>query len=301
MLNGLINVYKEPGYTSMDVCAVLRGITGQKKIGHTGTLDPSAEGVLPICLGNATKLCDMLESKKKEYVATFMLGKKTDTLDITGEVLEERKPRASKEDIEAAIKTFIGGYEQVPPMYSAKFINGQRLYELARKGQTVERKPVFVDIYDIKIEEADLPYVTIRVLCGKGTYIRSLCEDICEKCGELGVMTKLIRTAVDHFTSDKALTIKQLETVRDEGRLSEVVIPTEDAFSDLPRFMVKPDFRKAIDNGNKLKLSMIKEYVSLKDGDRCRISNDEGTFMGVYYYEEKERALKPFKMFLEIK
>ena len=300
MYNGILNVYKEPGYTSLDVCAIMRGITGQKKTGHTGTLDPSAEGVLPVCLGNATKLCDMLEGKKKEYVATFMLGKKTDTLDITGEVIEEREPRATEDDIREAIKSFIGGYDQIPPMYSAKFVNGQRLYELARKGQVIERKPVFVDIYSIDVEEMNLPYVTVRVLCGKGTYIRSLCEDIAKKCGELAVMTKLVRTKVADFSSEKALTIKQLEAVRDEGRLSEVIIPTEEAFSDLPRFKVKKEFRKAIDNGNKLKLSMIEEYVNTEGLDKCRIANDEGTFMGVYYYDREERVLKPFKMFLEV-
>ena len=123
MINGIINVYKQKGYTSFDVCAVMRGILGQRKVGHTGTLDPDAEGVLPVCVGNATKLCDMLTDKSKEYVATFVLGIKTDTLDISGTVLEERKPTVSEEDLRAAINSFIGGYEQLPPMYSAKKID----------------------------------------------------------------------------------------------------------------------------------------------------------------------------------
>ena len=194
MINGIINVYKQKGYTSFDVCAVMRGILGQRKVGHTGTLDPDAEGVLPVCVGNATKLCDMLTDKSKEYVATFVLGIKTDTLDISGTVLEERKPTVSEEDLRAAINSFIGGYEQLPPMYSAKKIDGKKLYEIARSGKEVERKAVFVEIKDIETMNISYPYVTIRVSCGKGTYIRSLCEDIGNKCGELACMTSLKRT-----------------------------------------------------------------------------------------------------------
>ena len=300
MYNGIINVYKEPGFTSFDVCAVMRGITGQRKIGHTGTLDPAAEGVLPICLGSATKLCDMLEGKRKEYVATFMLGKRTDTLDITGTVLEEKTYSVSEEELKIAINSFVGGYDQVPPMYSAKSINGQRLYDLARKGKVVERKPVFVDIYEIEIMSMDLPNVTVRVLCGKGTYIRSLCEDMAAKCGELAVMTSLKRTAVSSFTADKALKIKEIEQLRNEGRLNDIILPTEEAFIDIPKFTVKKDFRKLIDNGNKLQSFMVEEQVSLSDGANVRIANDEGTFVGVFTYNETTRELKPFKMFMEL-
>ena len=207
MLNGLINVYKEPGFTSFDVVAVMRGITGQRKIGHTGTLDPSARGVLPICLGNATKLCDMLNDKKKEYVATFMLGKSTDTLDDSGTVLEEREVKATPEDIKEAAKSFVGGYEQLPPMYSAKWVDGKRLYELARQGIEVQRKPVFVDIYEIEILDISLPVVKMKVLGGKGTYIRSLCVDIAAKCNELAVMTDLERTATGMFDLTTARTL----------------------------------------------------------------------------------------------
>lgn len=299
MYNGIINVYKEPGFTSFDVCAVMRGITGQRKIGHTGTLDPAAEGVLPICLGSATKLCDMLEGKRKEYVATFMLGKRTDTLDITGTVIEEREPRVSEEKLTETIMSFVGGYDQIPPMYSAKSVNGQRLYDLAREGKVVERKPVFVDIYEIEILSMDIPNVTVRVLCGKGTYIRSLCEDIAAGCGELAVMTSLKRTAVSNFTSDKALKIKDIEKIRDEGRLDEIIVPTEEAFKDIPRFTVKTEFRKLIDNGNKLASFMVEEDISLKDGDNARIANDEGQFVGVFTYNKRTNELKPFKMFME--
>ncbi|MCR5722192.1 MAG: tRNA pseudouridine(55) synthase TruB [Lachnospiraceae bacterium] len=298
MLNGIINVYKERGFTSFDVCALMRGIAGQKKVGHTGTLDPQAEGVLPICLGNATKLCDMLTDKTKEYVAEFVLGKRTDTLDIWGMVLEEREPVVSEDKLREAILSFVGGYEQLPPMYSAKKVDGKRLYDLARAGKEVARKPVFVDIHEIEILNIDYPKVTIRVSCGKGTYIRSLCEDIAAKAGELAVMTSLKRTRVAAFTADNALTLKDLQDLKDKGLLSTAVLPTDSAFPDYEALTVKKDFRKLIDNGNKLSLSMIDGKQNLNEGEIVRIYNDEKVFTGLYLFVKAENCLKPFKMFM---
>ena len=298
MLNGIINVYKERGFTSFDVCALMRGIAGQKKVGHTGTLDPQAEGVLPICLGNATKLCDMLTDKTKEYVAEFVLGKKTDTLDIWGTVIEEREPVVSEDKLREAILSFVGGYEQLPPMYSAKKVDGKRLYDLARAGKEVARKPVFVDIHEIEILNIDYPKVTIRVSCGKGTYIRSLCEDIAAKAGELAVMTSLKRTGVAAFTADNALTLKDLQDLKDKGLLSTAVLPTDSAFPDYEALTVKKDFRKLIDNGNKLSLSMIDGKQNLNEGEIVRIYNDEKVFTGLYLFVKAENCLKPFKMFM---
>lgn len=186
MIHGILNVYKEKGFTSHDVVAKLRGITGQRKIGHTGTLDPDAEGVLPVCLGRATKLCDMLTDRDKTYEAVLLLGRVTDTQDISGEVLETRDTSGlSRESVERAIEGFVGRYDQIPPMYSALKVNGRKLYELAREGKEVERKARTVWIYGIDILEADLPRVRMRVQCSKGTYIRTLCHDIGEKlqCG----------------------------------------------------------------------------------------------------------------------
>ncbi len=182
MIHGIINVYKEKGFTSHDVVAKLRGIVGQKKIGHTGTLDPDATGVLPVCLGKATKLCDLLTDKNKTYEAVLLLGKTTDTQDITGEVLEEKSTEAlTEEKVREAIEGFIGDYEQIPPMYSALKVNGKKLYELAREGKVIERKARPVKILDIQILEIDLPKVRMEVSCSKGTYIRTLCHDIGEK------------------------------------------------------------------------------------------------------------------------
>lgn len=298
MTNGLINIYKEKGFTSFDVVAVLRGIFGQRKIGHTGTLDPNAEGVLVVCLGNATKLCDMLTDKKKAYVATFMLGKRTDTLDITGEVLEERPFKATEEEVRKAILSFVGGYDQIPPMYSAKKVNGKKLYDMARSGAVIERKPVHVDIFNIEILDMDLPNVTIQVSCGKGTYIRSLCEDIGAKCGELSVMTSLKRIAVNEFTVDNAYTLDDLKILKSENKLEKAVIPTDVVFSELRKATVLPEKRKLIDNGNKLLLTDTDIDFSVNDSEELRIYNDEERFAGVYRYDQSEDMLKPFKMFI---
>ena len=299
MINGIINVYKEKGYTSFDVVAVMRGIAGQKKVGHTGTLDPDAEGVLPVCLGNATRLCDMLTDKKKEYVATFLLGKRTDTLDISGKVLEERTPVVSAKMLTESIKSFIGGYDQLPPMYSAKKIDGKKLYDLAREGKTVERKPSFVDIYDIEVLDMSLPYYTVRVVCGKGTYIRSLGEDIAAKCGELSVMTSLKRTMVSGFEVSNALTLSELTELKNQGLLNTVVMPTETAFNDLSLITVKEDFRKYIDNGNKLKPEFVTSDNTVGDGELVRVHKDDGSFTGVYKYNMEADEYVPFKMFME--
>lgn len=298
MINGLINVYKEQGFTSFDVVAVMRGIASQKKIGHTGTLDPMAEGVLPICLGNATKLCDMLTDKRKEYVATFLLGTKTDTLDITGTVLEEREPKVEKEELTNAIMSFVGGYDQYPPMYSAKKVEGKKLYDLARQGKEVARNACHVEIYDIEVIDMSLPYFTIKVLCGKGTYIRSLGEDIATKCGELATMTALKRTKVSEFSCEESYTLEQLKALKAEGKLESVVKPTEEALMDYPVCHVLKDFRKLIDNGNKMKMSQISEKLILNDGEWVRIRNDEDIFVGLFSYRKEEDTLVPVKMFM---
>lgn len=228
MIHGIINVYKEKGFTSHDVVAKLRGIVGQKKIGHTGTLDPDATGVLPVCLGKATKLCDLLTDKNKTYEAVLLLGKTTDTQDITGEVLEEKSTEAlTEEKVREAIEGFIGDYEQIPPMYSALKVNGKKLYELAREGKVIERKARPVKILDIQILEIDLPKVRMEVSCSKGTYIRTLCHDIGEKLGCGGCMESLIRTRVSTFRIEDAKTLDEIETLKQEGKLAELLVPIE--------------------------------------------------------------------------
>ena len=184
MINGLINVRKEADYTSHDVVAKLRGILHQKKIGHTGTLDPAATGVLPVCLGKATKVCSMIEDWVKGYETVLLLGVETDTEDMTGTILSEQEVEVSEEEIRKIIQGFVGDYAQIPPMYSAKKIRGRKLYELAREGITVEREAAAVKVFSIEIMEVCLPRVRMRVTCSKGTYIRSLCRDIGKDRGE---------------------------------------------------------------------------------------------------------------------
>ena len=200
MVNGILNVYKEKGYTSHDVVAKLRGIVGQKKIGHTGTLDPDAEGVLPVCLGRATKVCDMLTEKDKTYEAVLLLGKETDTQDISGTVLRVGETEGlTQEQVKDCVMSFVGEYDQIPPMYSALKVNGKKLYELAREGKTIERKSRKVEIKEIRILEMALPRVRMEVSCSKGTYIRTLCHDIGEKLGCFGCMESLLSTKVSRF------------------------------------------------------------------------------------------------------
>ena len=193
MYNGIINVYKEKGYTSFDVVARMRGICGQKKIGHTGTLDPDAEGVLPVCLGKATKVCDMLTDSDKVYRAVMQLGIETDTQDLTGTVLSACEvPVLTETEIRDVIRTFQGEIMQVPPMYSALKVNGKKLCDLARAGVTVERKARPVTIYEIRIERVELPEIELTVSCSKGTYIRTLCHDIGQKFGCGAAMKSLL-------------------------------------------------------------------------------------------------------------
>ena len=213
MVNGIVNVYKEKGYTSFDVVAKMRGIMHQKKIGHTGTLDPDAEGVLPVCLGKATKVCELLTDKDKIYEATLLLGVETDTLDISGKVLNEAAVDVSEEQICEAIHTFVGEIMQVPPMYSALKVNGQKLCDLARKGITIERKARPVHIFSIDILEINIPEVKIKIHCSKGTYIRTLCDDIGKKLGCYGCMKDLIRTKVSAFELVDSLKLEEIENM----------------------------------------------------------------------------------------
>lgn len=297
MYNGMINVYKEAGFTSHDVVAKLRGICKQKKIGHTGTLDPQAVGVLPVCLGSATKLCDMLTDKDKEYIAELLLGVTTDTQDMEGQILSEKPVTVTEEEVRTAIMSFVGEYAQVPPMYSALKVNGKKLYELARAGKEVERQARNVTIHEIEILEIALPVVKMRVLCSKGTYIRTLCTDIGERLGCGGAMKHLTRSRVGMFTLDKAMTLSELEALRDADTLKDIVVPVEDMFQNCPRVLVKPEFVRLLNNGNTLFSEQIQGEIQCKTGEQVRMCRDDGSFLGVYAYHEETKNYKPVKMF----
>lgn len=300
MINGIMNIYKEAGFTSHDVVAKLRGIVKQKKIGHTGTLDPDAVGVLPVCFGSATKLCDMMTDKTKEYEAIMRLGVKTDTQDLSGRVLEECKVCVGKEAVEAAIMHFVGGYEQIPPMYSALKVNGKKLYELARQGREVERQPRHVDILSINILEMNLPDVRFVVSCSKGTYIRTLCADIGDKLACGAAMAALKRTRVGSFKIEDAITLSKVQELAASGQCEDYVVAPDYIFMEYAGAVVKPEAENALANGNKLRLNQveIKDNCYLKDGDLIRIYNGRKVFKAVYCFVKKENILKPYKMFL---
>lgn len=227
-MTGIINVYKEKGYTSFDVVAIVRRLCKVKKVGHTGTLDPQAEGVLPVCVGRAaTRLAGIITDGGKSYQAELILGMTTDTGDHTGQVLTRSESIPPIQDILEAAKSFEGGYMQVPPMYSALKINGQRLYKLARAGQTVERAPRPVEISRINLLEGSGNRIWIEVDCGKGTYIRSLCEDIGAKLNCGGCMGDLIRTKSGPFTVESALRLSELESLIEEERFDSFLLPPE--------------------------------------------------------------------------
>ena len=303
MINGILNVYKEAGFTSHDVVAKLRGICRQKKIGHTGTLDPDAVGVLPVCLGNATRLCDMLTDKSKEYEAVLRLGAVTDTQDLSGTVLEEHPVTCSQEEAVAAILSFQGEYEQIPPMYSALKVNGKKLYELARAGKEVERAARSVQIHSLTILKIQLPEVTFRVSCSKGTYIRTLCHDIGQRLGCGGAMKSLKRTRVGAFDVEDALPLSRIQELADEGELEKYVIPVEEMFASCPRVVVKPEFERLIENGNAFYPGQILSRVEGKgceDGGNgwIRVCSGAGRFFGVYAFSEENGRYQPVKMFL---
>ena len=297
MYDGIINVYKEKGFTSHDVVAKMRGILGQRKIGHTGTLDPAAEGVLPVCAGKGTKLCDMLTDHDKTYRTVLLLGTETDTEDTTGTVLETKDTSGLTElAVKDAILSFIGDYDQVPPMYSALKIDGKKLYELAREGKTVERKARPVKIFDIRIEKMELPEVTMTVSCSKGTYIRTLCHDIGAKLSAGGCMKELLRTKVGRFEISESLTLGELQKLKEEGRLSEAVLPLEAVFKELPEILSETgELDKLLKNGNPFRSRAVKNVTG---GDMFRVYHSDGTFIGVFKYDEEKHMYYPEKIFL---
>jgi tRNA pseudouridine55 synthase len=299
MYNGIINIHKEAGFTSHDVVAKMRGILRQKKIGHTGTLDPQATGVLPVCLGSGTKLCDMLTDKDKEYVAELLLGVCTDTQDTTGQVLSERPVEVSEQEVREAICSFVGDYAQIPPMYSAIKVDGKKLYELARAGKEVERKARAVTILDIEILEMRLPVVKMRVVCSKGTYIRTLCADIGEALGCGGTMQSLVRTRVGQFTLEGAVTLTELERLRDADRVGEVLLPVDEVFGHCPALHIRKDVEKLLENGNPIYPGQTVEGEDYPDGMQVRFYRADDSFAGIYAYAEAKRQYQPVKMFLE--
>ena len=296
MIDGFINIYKEQGYTSFDVVAKLRGILKQKKIGHTGTLDPMAEGVLLVCLGSATKMCDLLTEKNKTYTCTMLLGKTSDTEDVTGKLTDVTDIYPDDQTVIETVMSFVGDYMQIPPMYSAIKVNGKKLYELARAGQVIERQPRPVTIHSIQIRSTDLQRVTFDVSCSKGTYIRSLCRDIGEKLGCGAVMERLIRTEVKGFTIEESLTLDAVEKARDDGTLMQHVLTTDKLMPDIPELHISAKGEKLLANGNKLSADSFVENQIYRD-TYVKVYDANDRFAALYEYSDEKRQYVPFKMF----
>lgn len=245
-MNGVLNIFKNKGMTSFDVVSRVRKIANEKKVGHTGTLDPEAEGVLPVCIGKATKIIDYIMDSEKGYSVKFKLGIKTTTYDLEGDIIEERDTSfLTEKEVEEAINSFKGEYSQVPPMFSALKKNGVRLYDLARKGIEVEREARNIKIYNIENINIELPYVSMDVTCSKGTYIRSLCYDIGEKLNVFATMTELKRFKTSFFTEDDSVNIDDLN----EENIKEHLISIEEALKNYPEIYLTKGYDKLIING----------------------------------------------------
>lgn len=282
-MNGVINVFKNTGMTSFDVVRIIKKLAGTGKVGHTGTLDPEASGVLPICIGKATKIIDYIMDSEKVYEVEFKLGLKTTTYDLEGDIIEEKDcSKLTEEMVIEVINSFKGQYSQVPPMYSALKQNGVRLYELARKGIEVHREGRLINIYNIEIESINMPYVTMKVTCSKGTYIRSLCYDIGEKLEVGGTMTKLKRSQTSKFNEEESVNIENLT----KENIEKYLISIEDALDTYDKLVVLNKFSDLLINGVKVfdKRFTKENYIS---GKLYRVYNEDEKFIGLGRGDEK--------------
>lgn len=283
-MDGVIVLNKPKGKTSHDMVYFIRKLTHIKRVGHTGTLDPMAEGVLPICIGKATKAADMLTASDKRYTAVLTLGKTTDTLDAEGEVTSESDVTCTEEQIRAAVGEFVGEIEQIPPMYSAIKKDGKKLYELAREGIEIERESRRVTIYSIDILKIEEKNVTIDVRCSKGTYIRTLCDDIGARLGCGAYMTSLVRTQSGMFSIENSYSPDELD-----GDISDKLIPTDRLFSHMKSVKVNDFLAGKVKNGVPLRLK------NLDEGGEYRVYDENGNFLCVSVYNGG--ALKMEKAF----
>lgn len=276
-MDGVISIFKNTGMTSFDVVRIIKKVSKTKKVGHTGTLDPEASGVLPVCIGKGTKIIDYIMNSDKVYEVEFKLGIKTTTYDLEGEIIEESNPSNIKnEEILEVINSFIGEYSQIPPMYSALKQNGVRLYELARKGIEVEREGRLIKIYNIEDIKIDNPKVTMKVTCSKGTYIRSLCYDIGEKLGVGAAMTKLKRTKTSKFSEEESINISDINS----ENINDFIISIEDALDSYDKLVVLNKYCRLLINGVRVfDKRFTKEKVEVEK--LYRVYDEDGKFIGL--------------------
>ena len=299
-MNGVLLIDKPKEFTSFDVIAVVRGLTGQRKAGHTGTLDPNATGVLPVLLGSATKAQDLIPNHDKKYIADLKLGMTTDTLDIWGKELTKTESDITGEELESALDGFRGEIWQLPPMFSAVQKNGQRLSDLARKGMEVEREKRKVTVYSLTLLEFDRKTQCgkLEVFCSKGTYVRTIIDDIGAKLGVGAVMTGLRRVEACGFTIDDCLTLDELKELKEQGELSKALRSAESLFSDYPAIYISPMQAKRFSNGGALDVSR----TSLRDKDPSdkqifRVRENTAGFLGLGIFSKEKNQIKIYKLF----
>ena len=269
-MNGVINVNKPLGITSHDVVYRLRRLLSIKKIGHTGTLDPDADGVLPMCVGRATKVADMLTAQDKQYVAEVTLGSATDTLDKSGEVTETAEVNVTEDDIRNVAAEFVGDIEQIPPMYSAIKINGKKLYELAREGKVTERDPRRIHIENIEVLDINLAEkkFSMRVDCSKGTYIRTLCDDIGRRLGCFAHMSALTRTRSGRFDIEESYTLEQIEKMMTDGE-DGFLVPIDVIFEEYEKLVISKNKAHKMCNGVQVSVQGTEEGVTYRVYDEA--------------------------------
>ena len=276
-MNGVLNIFKPKGMSSFDAVRVVKKVAGTGKVGHTGTLGPEATGVLPICIGRATKIIDYIMDSEKVYEVTLKLGIRTTTYDLEGEVLEERDPsHLTEEEILNSINSFKGEYSQIPPMYSALKQNGVRLYELARKGIEVERKGRLVNIYNLEDIKINNPYISMKVTCSKGTYIRSLCYDIGEKLGVFATMTQLNRAKTSVFSQEKSININELT----KENINDYILSMEEALEKYDKIVVNKKYVKLLVNGVRVADGRFTKDKVINN-KLYRVYDDENNFIGL--------------------
>lgn len=288
--NGIILVDKPCDWTSHDVVGKLRGVLHERRIGHSGTLDPMATGLLVVFVGRATRAVEFAEADSKEYIAGLRLGVTTDTQDTTGNVLAPCEKIPAKQELQAVLAGFMGEISQIPPMYSAIKVNGKKLYELARKGESVERKPRKVKISKLEIIGEENGDYILDVCCSKGTYIRTLCNDIGEKLGCGGCMSSLRRVKAGAFSVERAQTIEQIQAAAENGELEGLVLPVDTLFDDKPTLRVNSACEKKLRNGNMIK-------TDRADGV-YRVYSESGEFL--LLGEVRQGVLKTIKSFFEV-
>lgn len=297
-MNGILCMNKPQDFTSFDVIGKLRGILHMKRLGHTGTLDPMATGVLPILVGTATKACDILPNQDKTYQATVVFGKATDTLDIWGKPLQDYpEQHVTEAALRAILPEFLGDITQLPPMYSAVSVNGKRLYELARKGETVERptRTVHIDAITLDAFDETQQTATLTVSCGKGTYIRTLLSNIGQRLGGDAVMTALIRTAACGYPLQDCLTFEQVAAAMADGTLEEHLLPTDSLFSSYPKLRLNAAQERMFCNGVKLDLNRLRNLQP--DQDIYTVYGATGTFLGTALADRTQQELRIGKRF----